>query len=615
MSAFLSFVDMDKHPILTTEFLKSVARRPGVYQMLNKNRRIIYVGKARNLRKRLASYARTSARDIKTAALLSHVAAIETIITNTEKEALILEAALIKKHRPKYNVILRDDKNYPLIKVTVNEDWPRVLMTRRRIKDKARYFGPYSSAAAMWATIKLLHALFPLRRCKGGKLKNRERPCLNRQMGQCLAPCCGQADSGKYQEMVRNVILFLEGDKQGLIKKLRQQMAEAAEELRFEEAARRRDQLKALEKTLEKQIVVAEHNRDLDVIGFCRGDDFAGIAVLHVKAGRISGQRVFCFSKPPGDDDYILAQALVQYYGDQPLPGEVLLPFPPADYELLAERFAELKQKRVILHVGRRGTPRKLLDMAAKNSAQAVEERFRKKKSWQDISKGLKDVLRLEKAPEVIECLDISNIGGRQAVGALVSFRGGAKDSANYRHYKIRTLSGPDDYGMMAEVLERRLRRGREEDNLPDLFMVDGGKGQLNVAVKVLVDLELSGRVELLGIAKERKEAGEKLYRPGRKNPINLPRNSPVLLFLMRVRDESHRYGITFHRNWRRRENLSSGLDNIPGVGEGRRRVLLRHLGSFARISQASEVQLAEAPGIGQALARKIWAYLHDEGE
>ncbi len=599
-------------PILTAQFLQGIARSPGVYQMLDKNNKVIYVGKARNLRKRLASYSRISPENIKTTALLSHVARIETIITNSEKEALILEASLIKKHRPRYNVILRDDKNYPLIKVTVNEEWPRVFMTRRRIRDKARYFGPYSSVSAMWTTLKLLHSLFPLRRCKSGRLKKRERPCLNQQIGRCLAPCCGMADSGQYREMVKNVILLLEGDKRGLIKKLRQQMNEAAEQLRFEDAARLRDQELALKKTLEKQIIVTEQNRDLDIFGFCRGDGLLGIAVLHVEEGRISGQRVFCFREPPDNDKQVLAQALIQYYGKYPLPGELLLPFLPADHELLAERFRELSGAKVILHVGRRGNPRRLLAMARKNSEQAVAERVRKKESWQEISNALQAALRLKKAPERIECFDISNISGRQAVGALVSFNNGTKDKSGYRHYRIKTVSGPDDYGMMAEVLERRLRRGLAEDNLPELLMVDGGKGQLNVAVRILDELEAAGRVELVGIAKEKKDEGEKLYRPGRKNPVILPRNSPVLLFLMRVRDESHRYGITFHRNWRRRDNLSSELDKIPGVGKGRRQMLLQHLGSFKRISEADVAGLSKVPGIGPGLAQQIWNFFHE---
>jgi excinuclease ABC subunit C len=486
-------------------------------------------------------------------------------------------------------------------------------MTRQRIKDKARYFGPYSSVSAMWITLKLLNSLFPLRRCRGAKPKKRARPCLNQQIGRCLAPCCGLVDKGQYKEMVKNVVLLLEGDKRGLIKKIRQQMNDAAEQLRFEEAALLRDQVHALEKTLEKQIVVTEQDRDFDILGFCRRDNLVGIAVLHIGRGRISGQQVFCFREPPDNDERILTQVLVQYYGEHPLPGELLLPFLPMDHELLAERFTELAGTKVILHVGQRGNPRKLLTMARKNSEQVLAERLQKKESWQEIANGLKDILCLGKAPERIECLDISNISGKQAVGALVSFKGGIKNRADYRHYKIKTLSSPDDYAMMAEVLERRLRRGLDENNLPDLLMVDGGKGQLNVAVKALCDFALSKRVELVGIAKEKKEEGEKLYRPGRKNPLILPRNSPILLFLMRVRDESHRYGITFHRNWRRRDNLSSGLDKIPGVGKGRRQVLLQHIGSLKRISRATVTQLAEVPGIGPALAQQIYAWFHDE--
>ena len=590
-----------------------MAHQPGVYQMKNSYGKILYVGKARDLRKRLASYAAAPAKQSKTAALLSHVTAIETILTHTEKEALILEASLIKKHRPKYNVILRDDKNYPLIKVTIRDAWPRLLMIRRRIRDGARYFGPYSSVSAMWKTLKLLHSLFPLRRCKGKDVKKRSRPCLNRQIGQCLAPCCENPDWEKYKSMVDNIIMVLEGNKKKVILSLRKQMKAAAENLYFEEAARFRDQIQALEKTLEKQIVVADHRRDQDIFGFVHKENSIAVAVIHVRKGRVSGQQGFFVSKPIGDDRRILAHVLNQYYSDaHEVPREILLPFIPDDRELLAERFSDLKKGKVVLHVPQRGNLKKLVNMAQKNGEQILADRKKKLQSWQDFSAVLQSTLRLSKSPDKIECLDISNIGGEKAVGALVSFFNGEKDSKKYRHYKIKTLDGPDDYGMMAEVLKRHLKRKKEENDLPDLLMVDGGKGQLNVAVNVLASLDLSTRIDLLGIAKEKKSEGEKLYRPRRKNPILLPGHSPLLLLLMRVRDESHRYGITFHRKWRRRETLRSELDQVPGIGTGRKKILLAKLGSLKRIKEASLAELAGVEGIGPKLARQIRAYFDD---
>ena len=603
----------EKHPVLTKKFLQSVAHHPGVYQMKNSHGKILYVGKAKDLRKRLASYAAAPVKPSKTAALLSHVAAIETILTHTEKEALILEASLIKKYRPKYNVILRDDKNYPLLKVTVRDAWPRLLMTRRRIRDGARYFGPYSSVSAMWKTLKLLHALFPLRRCKGKEVKKRNRPCLNRQIGQCLAPCCENTNREKYQRMIDNIIMVLEGNKKKVIHNLQKQMKSAAENLYFEKAARLRDQVQALEKTLEKQIVVADHRRNQDVFGFIHKENSIAVAVIHVRKGRVSGQQGFFVAEPLGDDPRILAHVLNQYYSAiHDIPREILLPFIPDDEKLLAERFSDLKEGKVVLHVPQRGNLKKLVNMAQKNGEQILADRKKKLQSWRDFSAVLHKTLRLSRIPDRVECLDISNIGGEKAVGALVSFFNGEKDSKKYRHFKIKTLEGPDDYGMMAEVLNRYLKRKKKENDLPDLLMVDGGKGQLNVALQVLSSLDLSTRIDLLGIAKEKKSEGEKLYRPGRKNPILLPGHSPLLLFLMRVRDESHRYGITFHRKWRRRDTLRSDLDQIPGIGTGRKEILLAKLGSLKRIKEASREELESVEGIGPALARQIRACLDD---
>jgi excinuclease ABC subunit C len=327
----------------------------------------------------------------------------------------------------------------------------------------------------------------------------------------------------------------------------------------------------------------------------------------------VSGQQGFLVNEPIGDDGRILAHILSQYYfDDHAVPREILLPFTPDDRELLMERFSDLKKGNVVLHVPQRGNLKKLINMAQKNGEQILADRQKKFESWQDLSAILQSTLRLSKSPERIECLDISNIGGEKAVGALVSFFNGEKDSKKYRHYKIKTLEGPDDYGMMAEVLKRHLKRKKEENNLPDLLMVDGGKGQLNVAVNVLASLDLSTRIDLVGIAKEKKREGEKLYRPGRKNPILLPGHSPLLLFLMRVRDESHHYGITFHRKWRRRETLHSELDQIPGIGRGRKEILLAKLGSLKRIKEASLTELADVKGIGPELARQIRAYFDD---
>jgi excinuclease ABC subunit C len=583
--------------------------------MLDKKSVVLYVGKAKDLRKRLASYARTAeSTQGKTAVMLSHVHKVDTLLTRTEKEALILEASLIKKHRPRYNIILRDDKNYPLLKVTIQEEWPRVLMTRRRKKDGARYFGPYSSPTAMWATLRLLASLFPLRRCKGAQLQPRTRPCLNGQMNNCLAPCMGLTNKTEYQEMAAKIIMILEGHNRDLITTLNKQMAGAARDLEFERAALLRDQIQALSRTLEKQVIVATHSRDQDIFGLARKDTSLAIVILLVRNGTISGSRTFFLADPMGDDANILSQVLNQYYdqGDN-LPQEVLLPLEPEDKELLSERLSDLRGETVHLQVPQRGDRLQLIAMANANAEQLFAERAHKEQSWQALADAMVKSLHLSRPPDTIECLDISNISGQQAVGSLVCFEQGEAAGHKFRHYKIRTVDGPDDYAMMAEVLERRLKRGLAENDLPDLLMVDGGRGQLGIALRVSREMGMSDALELdwLGIAKEKEEEGEKLYKPGRKNPIILPAHNPVLLYLMRIRDESHRYGVTFHRKLRNKSTLASELDAISGIGPQKKQLLLKTIGSLTQIKQASEEMLTKVPGIGPELASEIRHHFH----
>lgn len=598
------------------DILTSVPHAPGVYLMLDGKSTVLYVGKAKDLFKRLSSYAHHSGADHnKTTVMLARVATVDTIITATEKEALILEASLIKKHRPRYNIILRDDKNYPLIKVTTQEEWPRVMMTRRRQKDRARYFGPYASAAAMWATLRLITGLFPLRRCTGSSIRPRKRPCLNHQMGRCLAPCAGLADRRTYDEHVQRIIMVLEGRNRELIASLTSQMEEAAAAMEFERAALLRDQIQALAQTLEKQVIAAEHGQDRDVFGFARQDAAIAVTVLFVRGGLIGGSRSFFLADPYGDDPAILAQVLHQNYDRQtPIPHEILLPFLPDDADLLVERFSDLGGRAVAMSVPSRGDRLRLMTMAATNARQVFAEREKKQQSWQTLAEAMQQKLHLQRAPNTIECLDISNISGKQAVGSLVCFADGAPEPKRYRHYRIRTVEGPDDYAMMTEVLERRLSRAVADQTLPDLFVVDGGRGQLSMALRVADDLGIAADVDWIGIAKEHEDEGEKLFKPGRKNPIVLPPHSPVLLYLMRIRDEAHRYGITLHRRLRNSSALSSRLDQIPGIGDDRRKRLLKHLGSLRRIEAASVEQLSEIKGIGPELAKAIHTFFHPAG-
>ena len=597
---------------LSAEFLATVSHGPGVYQMLGRTR-ILYVGKARDLRKRLSQYAHFNGpAHAKTAVMLSHVQRVETILTTTEKEALILEASLIKQHRPRYNVILRDDKNYPLIKVTTREEWPRVVVTRRRLRDGNRYFGPYASSTAMRSTLQMLYNQFPLRRCK--TVRERSRPCLNFQMGRCLAPCAGRVDAADYQRMVRDVLLILEGRTDQVVGELTAKMEQAAEALRFEQAAGYRDQIRALARTTEHQAIVADHHLDQDVFGIHRQDASVGIALLFVRGGMITGAQTFFLPEPLGEDDSLLSQTILQYYStERQPPRELLLPFALEDAEPIGERLAELREGPVALLAPQRGKRMQLMQMAAANAAQIFSERAKKEQSWATLAAALQARLRLERQPEVIECVDISNLQGKQAVGSLVCFVQGDKAAGRYRHYRIRSQDTPDDYAMMGEVLARRLEKGLERDDLPDLLLLDGGKGQLQVAMAALARFDLGGRIDLVAIAKEKAEEGEKLFRPGRKNPVLLPAHSPVLLYLMRIRDEAHRFGITFHRRLRGREQLQSRLDAIEGIGPKRKQQLLRTLGSLRRVAEADLDTLAAVPGIGPELARQIHTSLHGE--
>ncbi|MDD5757545.1 MAG: excinuclease ABC subunit UvrC [Desulfobulbaceae bacterium] len=595
---------IDKEAILTADFLHSIGHGPGVYLMKNNRSEVHYVGKARDLRRRLASYQRhLGGGQNKTSVMLSKTVLIETILTATEKEALILEASLIKQYKPKYNIILRDDKNYPYIMVTIKEEWPRLVVTRRRVKDQA-IFGPFSSPSAMWETIKHLNTLFPLRRCKGTTLPPRARPCLNHQMNRCLAPCHGKVSAVEYRQMVEDLLLALAGKNKELLKRLNLEMLQAADDLNFEQAAQLRDKIKALNQTMEKQVIAAGHHRDQDVFGFARHDTGCAVAVLVIRNGLLSGHHQYLFSEPFEDDSLVMTEVLERFYdADRYVPNEVVVGLEIESPEVLGEWLSDLGQKRVLVRRPQRGDMVNLLTMANRNAEQVIVEHLAKNESWTTLAATLKSTLHLHHEPRRMICLDISHLSGEQTVGAVVSFWQGKKESPRYRHYKISSVTGPDDYASMTELLKRHLARAQAEDFMPNLLIVDGGKGQLQIAVHVIEDLGLTGQLDLLGIAKEKEEEGEKVFIPGRKNPLSLNRHSQSLLLLMEIRDEAHRFGITFHRNWRGKEALRSKLDAIPGVGPVRKQALLTAFGSLKRLSSATPEELSAIPGISPDLA------------
>lgn len=482
-------------------------------------------------------------------------------------------------------------------------------MSRRKNRDQARYFGPYSSISSMWATLKLLWKLFPLHRCK--KVRPRQRPCLNGQMGNCLAPCMGDSKRHDYNENVEKVLLILEGKSKELIADLQGKMSIAAGAMEFEMAGQYRDQIKALSKTLEKQIVAGKSHDEIDIFGCTRQGGSLAVSVLSIRGGLLIGNRSFYFPEVIGDDGKIMGEVLERYYLERYIPRLILIPWALHEGVLLPY-LAELKQAKVEVRRPQRGDGVKLVEMAALNATRVFVDRENKQKTWDVLARQLVLKLHLTKHPNRMECLDISNTSGKQAVGSLVCFMNGQKAGDEYRHYKIKTKDTPDDYQMMYEVLSRRFDPEKNKI-LPDLLIVDGGKGQLGIAVRVLAEYHLTGKMDLVGIAKEKGDEGEKLYLPGRKNPILLPSHSPLLLLIMQIRDESHRFGITFHRTLRSKKMITSILEDIPGIGEVKRQALLTHFGSLKRIKKATVQEISKVEGFAKKTAENVYTFLHDK--
>lgn len=603
-------IDIKKYPAV-----------PGVYLMRGEGDAVLYVGKAKNLRARLRSYF-SAAGDGRGQIpfLMNRVKQIDTIVTDTEKEALILENTLIKKHRPRYNINLRDDKTYLSIRIDPREDFP-VLQTVRRVKrDGALYFGPYASGTAVRETLKEIYRVFPLRHYPLESCRRRGRPCLFYQIGQCSAPCHGRISAADYAKLVQGVIALLSGRRDEVVDMLRERMGKASEQMRYEEAARLRDQIRAIEETVERQKVVEAGGGDEDVVGLHREGGEVEIVVLFIREGRLIGRRTYPLEWRL-DEGELLSSFLREYYArNVVIPDQVLLPVAPDDAETLGEWLSERRGKKVRVVTPQRGDKLRLVDLACRNAAEAFRERGSRREARREILQEIQQRLHLRVVPMRMECFDISNVQGRHSVGSMAVLLDGEAAPAAYRRFRIRTVSGADDYASLREVLLRRLGKGLEEEGLPDFILIDGGRGQLGVLTAVLEELGLADRIDAAGIAKSRvfanvrgkkvERSEERIFLPGRKNPVILRSGSPALFLLERLRDEAHRFAISYHRKVRGRDSLRSALEDIPGVGAARRKLLLRHFGSIAGLRRASLEELSAVPGLPKTVAENLYAQL-----
>jgi len=582
---------------------------PGVYLFRGASGRVIYVGKAKNLKKRVLSYFRAlTDPGNKTALMMKRALGLDFILTSTEQEAFILEGNLIKKLMPRYNIILRDDKQYPCLRLDMNEPYPRPRIARKIKKDRAIYFGPFSSANSVRSTLKLIDKVFLLRKCRGKGLPKRTRPCLNYQMGRCLAPCTQDVSVSRYLEIVQRVRLFLEGRNRELIEQLKREMEETASGLDFEKAASLRDQIGAVEKTVERQHVVSSRMEDQDIIGLAHEGDFYQMVILFVRKGRLVGSRNYLFRNPGGSASEVIEAFLKQYYPREAfIPDQILISEMIEDMLPIGAWLSGLAARKIVINRPQRGQKLRLVSMAVANAKNLLAGQF--KADEEDQLHAVKSVLGLSKVPRFIEGLDISNLKGDMAVGTSVSFVDGLPHRPGYRNYRIRTVNGIDDYGMMAELVKRRLSKGQ----LPDLFLVDGGKGHLSAVKRVLDRQAITDAPVVVSIAKpdeERNEKTDKIYIPNRKNPLRLSPDHPVQLLMMRIRDEAHRRAIMYHRRLRSRGVTESELERVPGIGEKRKRILLRHFKDIESIAKASLDDLSRIPGINRSLAHNVRKYL-----
>lgn len=597
-------------------FARNLTDRPGVYRMLDDKGTVIYVGKARNLKRRVSSYFNRTLTDRKTIALVRQIRHIEITVTNTEAEALILENNLIKQYRPRYNVLLRDDKSYPYIYLSSHQEYPRLAMYRGSRRGQGRYFGPYPSALAVRETLNHLQKVFPIRQCEDTFFRNRSRPCLQHQIKRCTAPCVGLITPEAYAEDVRHVEMFLEGKSAEVIDELVRQMEAASEALEFEHAAQLRDRIGLLRKIQERQYIAGEKG-DLDVVACVAENGLACVQVFFFRNGHNLGNKSF-FPKMPEDmaEADVLAAFLARYYLGKPAPRELIVSHPIAERELLEEALTQGSGYRVRIRSGVRGERRHWLELAQKNAGYALAGQLASRATIERRFEALQDALGLPEIPNRIECFDISHSQGEATVASCVVFTREGAAKSDYRRFNIEGVAPGDDYAAMRQALLRRYTRVKKgEAPLPDLLLIDGGKGQLAQATEVLQELQIDG-VALLGIAKgpSRKPGEETLFLAGDDAEYTLPPTSPALHLLQQVRDEAHRFAITGHRQRRGKARTTSVLEAIPGLGPKRRQTLLKQFGGLQGVASAGIDDLTKVAGINAALAERIYDAFHGDG-
>lgn len=611
------------------EELKKLPQKPGVYLMKNEKGEIIYVGKAINLRNRVRQYFQSSKNHtLKTKNMVPHITEFEYIVTDSEMEALILECNLIKKHSPRYNIMLKDDKTYPYIKVTVQEDFPRIFSTRRREKDKAKYYGPFTDALAMKETIETLHKIFPIRKCKKVFPRDigKERPCLNYHIGQCMAPCSGQVTKEEYASYVKDAMDFLEGRHDDILKKMKTEMQEAAEKMEFEKAASLRDKIQAIQSIAQKQKMANTVMQEADVIALVRAFSQCLVQVFFIRDGKMTGRENFTLTAPEEQSrSEIMTAFVAQFYsGTAHIPKEIILQEPLLEEEapLLEEYLSEKRGSKVTFTLPQKGEKQKLVELAYKNANLVFEqfgERMRKEEMrTKGAMEEIRQALGLRQTLHRVEAYDISNTQGFESVGSMVVFEDGKAKYSDYRKFKIKTVAGANDFASMQEVLCRRLNHGirvkleGKTDSftrLPDLILMDGGRTQVHAAQEVLAEFGIE--IPVCGMVKDDRHRTRGLFFEERE--VMLPLSSEGFRLVTRIQDEVHRFAITYHRQLRQKKALHSALDDIKGIGQVRRKALMRHFGSVERIAQAEVAELLEVEEMNIPSAEAVYAFFHGD--